>query len=99
MWEFESLLNIASARASITLRHGYCEIARLLLERGAKTDVGAFSDAHWACYGDAIEAVRTACPRGIDDEHVLGHLKVLAALCYADAGADVAGTVAAACAD
>ena len=35
MWEDESLLNIASARASITLRHGYCEIARLLLERGA----------------------------------------------------------------
>ncbi|KAH8098258.1 cysteine-type peptidase [Aureococcus anophagefferens] len=66
---------------------------------GAKTGVSAFSDAHWACYGDAIEAVRTAWPRGIDDEHVLGHLKVLAALCYADTGADVAGAVAAACAD
>ena len=83
--------------ARVSAAHG--ETLHGLLERGAKTDVGAFSDAHWACYGDAIEAVRTACPRGIDDEHVLGHLKVLAALCYADAGADVAGTVAAACAD
>lgn len=83
--------------ARVSAAHG--ETLHGLLERGAKTDVGAFSDAHWACYGDAIEAVRTACPRGIDDEHVLGHLKVLAALCYADAGADVAGAVAAACAD
>ena len=52
----------------------------------------SFSDATWACYKAAVDAVRLSCPRGISDEFVLGHVGMLGALC-AQGVPDVAASV------
>ena len=69
-----------------------------LMEAGKRLIPGHFSEATWGCYKRAIEEVRTTCPRGIADEHVMDHLKVLGALCFEDATAPVAHSVKMACA-
>ena len=61
-------------------------------------DVASFDDATWACYKAAVDAVRLSCPRGINDEHVMDHLKILAGICAAEPASDVAASVRAACA-
>ena len=61
-------------------------------------DVASFDDEMWACYKAAVDAVRLSCPRGINDEHVMDHLKILAGICAAAPASDVASTVRAACA-
>jgi hypothetical protein len=60
-------------------------------------DVASFDDQTWDCYKAAVDAVRLSCPRGINDEHVMDHLKILASLC-AQGAPDVAASVRAACA-
>ena len=61
-------------------------------------DVASFTDETWACYKAAVDAVRLSCPRGINDEHVMDHLKILAGICWAEPASDVAASVRAACA-
>ena len=61
-------------------------------------DVASFTDETWDCYKAAVDAVRLSCPRGINDEHVMDHLKILAGICAAAPASDVASTVRAACA-
>ena len=68
-----------------------------MLLKGAPVDVAGFTDDVWQCYKDAVDAVRLSCPRGINDEHVLGHVGMLGALC-AEGAPDVAASVRAACA-
>ena len=60
-------------------------------------DVASFDDATWACYKAAVDAVRLSCPRGINDEFVLGHVGMLGALC-AEGAPDVAASVRSVCA-
>ena len=61
-------------------------------------DVASFTDEMWACYKAAVDAVRLSCPRGINDEHVMDHLKILAGICAAEPASDVASTVRSVCA-
>ena len=61
-------------------------------------DVESFTDETWACYKAAVDAVRLSCPRGINDEHVMDHLKILAGICAAAPASDVASTVRSVCA-
>ena len=61
-------------------------------------DVASFDDETWDCYKAAVDAVRLSCPRGINDEHVMDHLKILAGICAAAPASDVAASVRAACA-
>ena len=61
-------------------------------------DVASFTDEMWACYKAAVDAVRLSCPRGINDEHVMDHLKILAGICAGAPASDVAASVRAACA-
>ena len=61
-------------------------------------DVASFTDETWECYKAAVDAVRLSCPRGINDEHVMDHLKILAGICAAEPASDVAASVRAACA-
>ena len=74
---------VANGRREVFLvrLHG----AAASLVTGFAVDVSAFDDETWDCYKAAVDAVRLSCPRGINDEHVMDHLKVLAALCYEDA--------------
>ena len=60
-------------------------------------DVASFDDETWDCYKAAVDAVRLSCPRGISDEHVLGHVGMLGALC-AQGVPDVAASVRSVCA-
>ena len=64
---------------------------------GVAVDVSGFTDDVWQCYKAAVDAVRLSCPRGINDEHVLGHVGMLGALC-AEGSPDVAASVRSACA-
>lgn len=73
----------------------YGSSAKLL--KGVAVDVAAFDDDVWACYKSAVDAVRLSCSRGLNDEHVLGHVGMLGSLC-ADGAAEVAATVRAVCA-
>ena len=57
-----------------------------------------FDDETWDCYKAAVDAVRLSCPRGINDEHVMDHLKILAGICAAEPASDVASTVRSVCA-
>ena len=61
-------------------------------------DVASFTDETWDCYKAAVDAVRLSCPRGINDEHVMDHLKILAGICAAEPASDVASTVRSVCA-
>ena len=61
-------------------------------------DVASFTDETWDCYKAAVDAVRLSCPRGINDEHVMDHLKILAGICAAAPASDVASTVRTVCA-
>ena len=61
-------------------------------------DVASFTDETWDCYKAAVDAVRLSCPRGINDEHVMDHLKILAGICAGAPASDVAASVRAACA-
>ena len=61
-------------------------------------DVASFTDEMWACYKAAVDAVRLSCPRGINDEHVMDHLKILAGICSVAPASDVASTVRSVCA-
>ena len=61
-------------------------------------DVASFTDEMWACYKAAVDAVRLSCPRGINDEHVMDHLKILAGICAAAPASDVAASVRSVCA-
>ena len=61
-------------------------------------DVASFTDETWECYKAAVDAVRLSCPRGINDEHVMDHLKILAGICAAEPASDVASTVRSVCA-
>ena len=61
-------------------------------------DISAFTDETWACYKAAVDAVRLSCPRGINDEHVMDHLKILAGICAAAPASDVAASVRSVCA-
>ena len=61
-------------------------------------DVASFTDEMWDCYKAAVDAVRLSCPRGINDEHVMDHLKILAGICAAEPASDVASTVRSVCA-
>ena len=61
-------------------------------------DVASFTDETWDCYKAAVDAVRLSCPRGINDEHVMDHLKILAWICAAAPASDVASTVRTVCA-
>ena len=61
-------------------------------------DVASFDDETWDCYKAAVDAVRLSCPRGINDEHVMDHLKILAGICAAAPASDVASTVRTVCA-
>ena len=60
-------------------------------------DVASFDDATWDCYKAAVDAVRLSCPRGLNDEYVLGHVGILGTLC-AEGAPDVAASVRTACA-
>ena len=61
-------------------------------------DVASFDDETWDCYKAAVDAMRLSCPRGINDEHVMDHLKILAGICAAAPASDVASTVRSVCA-
>ena len=61
-------------------------------------DVASFTDETWDCYKAAVDAVRLSCPRGINDEHVMDHLKILAGICAAEPASDVAASVRSVCA-
>ena len=61
-------------------------------------DVASFDDETWDCYKAAVDAVRLSCPRGINDEHVMDHLKILAGICAAAPASDVAASVRSVCA-
>ena len=87
----QDVLVVEAARAGEA--HG----ASASLVTGFAVDVASFDDATWACYKAAVDAVRLSCPRGINDEHVLAHLGILASLC-AQGAPDVAASVRAACA-
>ena len=65
---------------------------------GVAVDISAFTDETWGCYKAAVDAVRLSCPRGINDELVLGNLKILAGLCAAAPASDVAASVRSVCA-
>ena len=84
----------AARFAAIAAAHG---IDASLLWGVDAVDVASFTDETWACYKAAVNAVRLSCPRGINDEHVLAHLGILASLC-AQGAPDVAASVRAACA-
>ena len=68
------------------------------LLKGVPVDVAGFTDDVWQCYKAAVDAVRLSCPRGINDEHVMDHLKILAGICAAEPASDVASTVRSVCA-
>ena len=80
---------------AITQVHGFKQAG--LLWGVVAVDISAFTDETWDCYKAAVDAVRLSCPRGINDEHVMDHLKILASLC-AQGAPDVAASVRAACA-
>ena len=67
------------------------------LVKGVAVDVASFDDKTWACYKAAVDAVRLSCPRGLNDEYVLGHVGILGTLC-AEGAPDVAASVRTACA-
>ena len=67
------------------------------LLKGVPVNVAVFTDDVWQCYKDAVDAVRLSCPRGLNDEHVLGHVGMLGALC-AQGVPDVAASVRSVCA-
>ena len=67
------------------------------LLKGVPVDVSGFTDDVWQCYKAAVDAVRLSCPRGISDEHVLGHVGMLGALC-AQGVPDVSASVRSVCA-
>ena len=79
---------------AIAAAHG----ASASLVKGVTVDVASFDDETWDCYKAAVDAVRLSCPRGINDEHVMDHLKILAGICAAEPASDVAASVRAACA-
>ena len=98
----EALLAEIAFRQETTMRfdaivhaHG---IDASLLWGVVAVDVASFTDETWACYKAAVDAVRLSCPRGINDEHVMDHLKILAGICAAAPASDVAASVRAACA-
>ena len=81
---------------AITHAHNFQQAG--LLWGVVAVDISAFTDETWACYKAAVDAVRLSCPRGINDEHVMDHLKILAGICEAEPASDVAASVRAACA-
>ena len=80
---------------AIAAAHG---IDASLLWGVVAVDVASFTDETWACYKAAVDAVRLSCPRGINDEHVMDHLKILAGICAAAPASDVAASVRSVCA-
>ena len=96
----EAYLAELAFRANMTARFdaiaAKCGSSATLL-KGVPVDVAGFTDDVWQCYKDAVDAVRLSCPRGLNDEHVLGHVGMLGALC-ADGAPDVASTVRSVCA-
>ena len=85
----------AARFVAIAAAHGAS--ARFLVT-GVDVDVASFTDETWDCYKAAVDAVRLSCPRGINDELVLGNLKILAGLCAAAPASDVAASVRSVCA-
>ena len=81
---------------AIAHAHGGIDVS--LLWGVVAVDISAFTDETWDCYKAAVDAVRLSCPRGINDEHVMDHLKILAGICWAEPASDVAASVRAACA-
>ena len=79
---------------AIAAAHG----ASASLVKGVTVDVASFDDETWDCYKAAVDAVRLSCPRGINDEHVMDHLKILAGICSVAPASDVAASVRAVCA-
>ena len=64
---------------------------------GLRRRCGVVRRRRGACYKAAVDAVRLSCPRGLNDEYVLGHVGILGTLC-ADGAPDVAASVRAVCA-
>ena len=98
----EALLAEIAFRQETTVRFDWIVHAHgidaSLLWGVVAVDVASFTDETWACYKAAVDAVRLSCPRGINDEHVMDHLKILAGICWAEPASDVAASVRAACA-
>ena len=96
----EAYLAELAFRANMTARFdaiaAKCGSSATLL-KGVPVNVAVFTDDVWQCYKDAVDAVRLSCPRGLNDEHILGHVGMLGALC-ADGAPDVASTVRSVCA-
>ena len=98
----EALLAEIAFRQETTVRFDWIVHAHgidaSLLWGVVAVDVASFTDETWDCYKAAVDAVRLSCPRGINDEHVMDHLKILAGICAAEPASDVAASVRAACA-